>query len=44
MWYNGNMSDKETEILKLKVEIDSPFNDGWTKELYKKQLAELQSK
>ena len=30
--------------MKLKVEANSPYNDGWTREAYKKELTKIEKK
>lgn len=34
----NNLVDNDIELMKLKVQANSPYNDGWTKEYYQKEL------
>lgn len=40
--------DAEVELMKLKVQANSPYNDGWTRELYQnlyeKELKKLEKR
>ena len=40
---DASMSD-EIEIQKLRVEANSPYNDGWTKQFYDKELQKVTEK
>lgn len=40
---DASISD-EIEIQKLRVEANSPYNDGWTKEFYDKELQKVTEK
>ena len=40
---DASVSD-EIEIQKLRVEANSPYNDGWTKEFYEKELQKVTEK
>ena len=40
---DASVSD-EIEIQKLRVEANSPYNDGWTKEFYDKELQKVTEK
>lgn len=41
--YSGpiNTIDNDVELMKLKVQANSPYNDGWTKEFYQEELNKL---
>lgn len=39
-----NRSDLEWELLNAKINATSPYNDGWTNELFAKQVEELEIK
>lgn len=43
--YSGpiNTIDNDVELMKLKVQANSPYNDGWTKEFYKQELNKLKN-
>ena len=41
--YGRQPFNKESEITKMKIDANSAHNDGWTIELAKKRLAELES-
>ena len=40
---DASISD-EIEIQKLRVEANSPYNDGWTKQFYEKELQKVTEK
>ncbi len=43
--YSGpiNTIDNDVELMKLKVQANSPYNDGWTKEFYQEELNKLKN-
>ena len=41
--YGKQPFNKENEIIKMKIEANSSYNDGWTIERAKKRLEELES-
>ena len=38
--YSGDLKDKSIDKLKYKIESESDYNDGWTKQYYKDKLSE----
>lgn len=36
--------DLELELLNARINAQSPYNDGWTQEGYKKKIVELENK
>jgi hypothetical protein len=37
-----NKQDLDLSIVKCRMEIDSPYNDGWTREFYQSELKRLE--
>lgn len=38
------MKDIELELLNAKINATSPYNDGWTNELFKEEVERLETK
>lgn len=36
--------ERQITLMKLKVQANSPYNDGWTQEFYKKEYEKLAKK
>lgn len=36
--------DLELELMKCQVHANSPYNDGWTQDFYKKQMKLIETK
>jgi hypothetical protein len=39
-----NRSDLEWELFNAKINATSPYNDGWTNELFKQEVIRLEKK